>query len=683
MRTNILILLIFIFSCEGVRGQNGLPDVFTGEKNNDLISSFFKRDAEKAFNLLQVPDNKDEWCRQRDELRKKVLQHARVSHDAGLPLDWHETKSIGLDGYSVKNIYFQTKPQVFATANLYIPDGDGPFPGVVVTMGHSRNGKLYTEYQALGQTLALNGYVAIAIDPWGAGERSSTHGEFEYHGANLGASLLNVGETLMGIQIGDNMRAVDLLSSLPFVDKENIGATGASGGGNQAMWLAAMDERVKAVVPVVSVGTFQSYILNSNCICEALPGGLTFTEESAILGLIAPRALKICNGLGDSNAAFHPQEMLRSFSGAQKVYSFYDASDKLSYQIFDTPHGYFPVMREAMLGWFDLHLKNKGTGAPKTEKAFQPLPETELMVFPVGQRPSEIVTTADYCFLKGSRLRENMLADTHIDLQGKKDALKQIVGFADDYDLKHLHKYSKSNGWDRYVFETSTGELIPVLLHLPDGGATEYVLIAHSKGKGEIAEDRIKELMGKNIGICIMDLWGIGESASPAAKRIDGSLPDYHTLSRSALWLGKTIQGIWMNQLELVTDWLKNELHAKEITIDADREVAVASVLSSFLGNNADSLILRDMPLSYLFDPSGDINYFSMAIHIPGFLCWGDISFAVAKCNKNSTFISPVTMSGRELGRTEVDEFKKELHHFDSFSENWTEVHFVNLLQTP
>ncbi len=677
MKRNLFVLLFFVILCKGVRGQNDLPDIFTGDMNNDLISFSLKREAAKAYNLLQVPQSKDKWITEKEELRENILQHARVSYDPDLLLEYRETAAYKKEGFSVRNIFFQTRPHVFATANLYIPDGNGPFPAVVVAMGHSRTGKLSPGYQMLGQTLARNGYVALAIDPWGAGERTTVHGEFEYHGANLGASLLNVGETLMGLQITDNMRAVDLLSSLPFVDSKNIGATGASGGGNQVMWLAAMDKRIKAVVPVVSVGTFQSYILNSNCICETLTGGLTFIEESAVLGLIAPRALKICNGLRDANAAFHPQEMLRSFNGAKTIYRLYSADNKLSYQIFDTPHGYFPEMREAMLGWFDLHLKNEGTGAPKEEKQLVPLPESELMVFPKGQRPPEVVSTGDYCFNQGSLLRSRMLSDNDMYIQEKKDELKQILRILNSYDLKDIHQLPDSKGWERYVLETTTGDLIPLLLYLPNKSSSEYVLIANSKGKGWIDTDLIDRLITRGTGICIVDLWGIGESASSEAKRIDGSLPEFHTLFRSALWLNQTMQGIWIGQLDIVLNWLISSHQIKEITIDADRELAVASILSSVLGNKPDKLILREMPLSYLFDKSGDINHFSMAIHIPDFLLWGDMSLAVAMSGKDITFIDPVTISGKELSRKEIEEFRNEVNHFSSCSEKRSVVHFV------
>lgn len=678
MKRNLFIIIFFIILTEGVRGQNSLPDIFTGDRDNDLISFSLKREAAIAYNLLQMPQSKDEWITRREELKDIILQQAKVSYQPNLPLDLRETGDYKIDGGSIKNIYFQTRPNVYATANLYIPAGKGPFPAVVVTMGHSRVGKLYPEYQALGQTLVMNGYVVVAIDPWGAGERTTIHGDFEYHGANLGASLLNVGETLMGVQITDNMRAVDLLTSLPFVDSKNIGATGASGGGNQVMWFAALDERIKAVVPAVSVGTFQSYILNSNCICEALPGGLTFTEESAVLGLIAPRALKICSGLLDSNMAFNPKEMLRSFHGAETIYSFYGADNNLSYQIFDTPHGYFPEMREAMLGWFDLHLKNEGTGAPKKEKQFTLLPESELMVFPKGQRPLEVVTTGEYCFNKGTLLKLKMLSDDNINIQRKKEDLKQILKISSNYGLKDIHQLSDSNDWERCILETITGDLIPLLLYLPNKSSREYVLIANSKGKDSIDGELINELITKGRGICIVDLWGIGESSSPEAKRIDGLQPEFHTLFRSALWLGQPMQGVWVEQLNIVLNWLINLHQVKNITVDADRELAVTSILSSVLGNKVDKLILREMPSSYLFDKFADANNFSMAIHVPDFLLWGDMSLAVAMSGKDIIFINPLTISGRELSEKEIEEFKNDLSNFNSLLEKRSEVLFKN-----
>ncbi|MEJ7676202.1 MAG: prolyl oligopeptidase family serine peptidase [Chitinophagaceae bacterium] len=266
--------------------------------------------------------------------------------------------------------------------------------------GHWPAGRLYESFQAIGQTLALNGYVCLNIDAYGAGERTTIHGKDEYHGANLGASLMNIGESLVGFQISDNMRGVDLLSSLPYVDAGNIGATGASGGGNQTMWLAAVDERIKAAMPVVSVGTFESYIMRSNCICELLPDGFTFTEEAGVLALVAPRAIKMCNIIND-NPTFLSSEMLRSFNNAQPVFKLYNVENNISNLVLNKTHGYWPENREAMLGWFDLHLKGVGSGEPKKEIPFETLPNEKLMVYPKGNRDPKVETIAGYTKKEG------------------------------------------------------------------------------------------------------------------------------------------------------------------------------------------------------------------------------------------------------------------------------------------
>ena len=157
-----------------------------------------------------------EWEDYRTKLRNEVIKKAGVRIDHKLPLNIKETGSVRMETYEIKNITFQTRPGVYATANLFIPDGPGPFPAVINMLGHWTKGKIdSTGPQAVGHTLATNGYVCLTIDPWGAGERGTKHGIYEYHGANLGASLMNIGEPLIGVQISDNMRGIDLLFSLP------------------------------------------------------------------------------------------------------------------------------------------------------------------------------------------------------------------------------------------------------------------------------------------------------------------------------------------------------------------------------------------------------------------------------------------------------------------------------------
>src|SRR3954454_11718430 len=356
-----------------------LPNVFS-ENHGDLIENNLRHESILRFPLFQLPGTKSEWSTDRVQLKNEIIKKTGALTHQDLPLNLKETGSLKMKDYTIKNIAFQTRPGIYATANLFIPDGAGKFPAVIVMMGHSTEGRLYDKYQAVGITLALNGYVSLCIDPWGSGERTTTHGVFEDHGDenNLGAQLMNVGETLMGMLLTDNIRGVDLLCSLPYVDADKIGATGSSGGGNQTMWLTAMDERIKAAVPVVSAGTFESYIMGTPCICEVLPDGLTFTEESAVLALVAARAIKMCNHFKDDLQAFNPREMLRSYNNAKPVFDMLGAGNNIAYQTFDLTHGYWPQDRATMLGWFNLHLKGTGYGVPVNETPFNTLPIEQL-----------------------------------------------------------------------------------------------------------------------------------------------------------------------------------------------------------------------------------------------------------------------------------------------------------------
>ena len=636
-----------------------LPDVLTNN-HADLLESRLRNEAIIKFGTHQLPDNPEDWVKYRTNLRKTIIQKTGLIVNHSLPLDIKVTGTIQMKGYQIRNIAFQTRPGVYATANLYIPDGKGPFPAVITMPGHWRKAKFDPDGpQQLGHSLALDGYVCLSMDPWGSGERTTVHGAFDYHGTSLGASLLNVGESLAGFQISDNIRGVDLLSSLSYVDPKNIGATGASGGGNQTMWLTAMDERIKAAVPVVSVGTFESYVMRSNCICELLPDGLTFTEEAGIIALAAPRAIMMCNHKQDSAPAFLPFEMQRTVKNALPVFKMLGVEKNITYQIFDKTHGYWPENREAMLGWFDLHLKGIGTGMPKKESAFELLPEDKLLVYPIGKRDPGVQTTADFCEKRGKELRTAFLNTSSLNVPEKQRELRNVLRINERSELKKAHRLNKLGGWDRFALESSDSKLIPVLHLAPVDPKLGYTILVNTAGKNGISAELIKELKKKGHGILIAELSGTGEATSSKELANNNSMV-LHTLSRSELWLGKTILGEWVKELNLVSDFLKSNYKAQKLSIDGNKEAGLAALFLAATGGNVDDIVLRDAPLSYQFDKSGSLDFFSMAIHLPGFLNWGDVSLAAGLSGKRITIVNPVTMSGQKISGNSLNAYKTE-----------------------
>jgi len=97
-------------------------------------------------------------------------------------------KTIGIiekDDYLIEKLIFESRPRFYVTANLYVPkDRDFPVPAVVCPLGHWEKGKAEPEVQARLIGLAKKGYVALAYDPIGQGER------LQYYTAELGKSIV-------------------------------------------------------------------------------------------------------------------------------------------------------------------------------------------------------------------------------------------------------------------------------------------------------------------------------------------------------------------------------------------------------------------------------------------------------------------------------------------------------------
>ena len=594
------------------------PKVWT-KPFKDYWSNRLKLEATRYSRIHHLPDSLEAWEQYREKLISQISQKACIEVDLQLDLNLKITGETICSSYKVKNLYYQSQPGFYVTGNLYIPDSTEKLPGVLVMHGHHHNGRLAENVQAIGHSLAQNGYVALLVDAFGSGERCLKHGEFEYHGGGLGSSLFNLGETLLGMQVIDNMRGISVLKSLPFVDPEKIGATGASGGGNQTMWLAALDQRVKAAVPVVSVGTFESYVGSANCVCELLPDGLTICEEDAIIGLIAPRAIKICNCLKDLTPSFKPSEMLRTYKKAQQVFSLYNTREKLAYQIFNEAHGYWPDIRESMLGWFDLHLKNTGNGAPKSEQKIELIPDEKLMVFPRGERPSEIKNISSFCKFKGQILKTEREKIT-VDL---KEKLRQVLRINNHLRIKYSYEHGKLGSWYRYSIETECGRMLPVLLKPPTPPSCSYIICTASHGKDQLYDSKIfRELEHGNAGLVILDLSFSGETSS---QRYSEPNYAYQSFSRHLLWLGHTLMGEWVKDYLCIKEWLIKEFTTDTISFFGYRDTGLAALAAGALSKDKHAVLTDEAPESLLFKNNQIPSFYSLAICLPGILKVADI----------------------------------------------------------
>ena len=367
----------------------------------------------------------------------------------------------------------------------------------------------------------------------------------------------------------------------------------------------------------------------------------------------------MCNHKKDGNPAFFPSEMIRSYSNAKPIFRLYGAEDNITYQLFDLPHGYKAEDREAVLGWFDLHLKAIGDGSPKKEIPFELLPEEQLMVFPKGQRDANVSGTVEYCKRRGKELRTVFLNTGSPDIALKRKELGKLLGVTETSLLKRVYEYQPMNGWNRFALATSDNKLIPVLLRSPRDKGKEFVIVCNPEGKDSIPPGLIDEIIKSGKGIAIVDLSGTGEASSTSVGN-DYRTGGLRTIARSELWFGRTMIGEWVKELKILTQFLNSKYKAVKVSIDGSKEAGLAGLFLSALEGNVDHLTLREAPVSYLFDTREGIDFFSAAIQVPGILVWGDVSLAAALSGKNIVFIEPVSISGEKITGDRLNEYQRE-----------------------
>ena len=203
--------------------------------------------------------------------REKFIERlGGIPYDSTLPLQAEITGSVEEPGLRIENIVFQSRPNVYVTANLYLPEKrKNPCGAVLLQMGHSNAGRFYTVYQKVARSIASAGLIVFAMDPMGQGERLSyfengsdqptvegTTTEHQYNGDRC----VLMGDSIARYFISDAMRAVDYLQTRPEVDPERIGATGCSGGGTATAHMMVCDPRIAAAAPVAFLTNRQEFL---------------------------------------------------------------------------------------------------------------------------------------------------------------------------------------------------------------------------------------------------------------------------------------------------------------------------------------------------------------------------------------------------------------------------------------
>ncbi|GDY21200.1 hypothetical protein LBMAG56_25460 [Verrucomicrobiota bacterium] len=639
---------------------------------SEAFLQFVKARAAELRSADAAPATLGDWNRQRAELRANLLKAWGGFPAEPCALNPKKLGELQREGYRVEKLIFQTRPNVWMTANAYVPDRPGKLPTVLCVHGHWRGAKQDPVVQSRCIGLAKLGFFVLVVDAFGAGERGVGKALGEYHGEMTAATLFPVGLPLSGLQVYENMRAVDYLLTRPEVDGARLGITGASGGGNQSMYAGAFDERFKAVVPVCSVGNYQAYLGAACCMCEVVPGALRFTEEWGLLSLVAPRALMVVSATKDA-FQFSVGEAKKSLALTEKVFQSHGYPDNVRHAIFESPHAYNQPMREAMYGWMTKHLKGEGDGSPVPEPAFKTEDPETLRCYPGDTRPDDWMTIPKFAATTGrallaGRATANSAATWEEQSRTARSILEtQVLGL-------NLSDRELPESSDSSVFRSQgAGGNQP--------GQGLAILLDFQGEEIAAASPLAKALLDARFQVLAVRLRSTGAESNP--RDAIGRAPDHNTAEWS-LWLGRPLLAQWTQQIRSgLTRQLKaSPATAQPVTIVGNGPAGVVALGAAAL----DARITRVVTVGTLASYLTDVPYEGQRLGImaPGIVRdVGDIQHLAALIAPRRLIVAgPVSGGGKLLTEREAQKefaFTQATYHLFGRNTEFTVTTSTNL----
>ncbi len=424
------------------------------------------------------------------ERRKQFVRETFLTVIGGLPdyngpLNPRITGRIESGNYTIEKVIFESLPGFFVTANVYRPNQPGRYPGVLLQAGHTQEGK--PEGQRLAANLALKGFVVLAFDPVGQGEREQTYdqrvdrplaGWSVPEHIQAGTQSILIGESVARYFIWDAKRALDYLISRPDVDAAHLGATGCSGGGALTTFIGALDPRLKAVAPACFINSYRLLFAGQDPDSEmSLPNLLSRGLDMAdYVELSAPTPWLILATEGDY---FTPAGARLVYEEARRWFGLYGAEDKLRFFIGGGPHGTPLETREEIYKWMIHWLKDgKGDFHEQPVKLYN---NHELLITKSGNVQDE----------PGSRKLYQLILD---EFRAKKrqatipELLAELrrLNVPSDRTSPEVSIWDDSNGPDgprqHVKFESEPGVEIGGKLYIPHaGGRKPAVLLVADK----------------------------------------------------------------------------------------------------------------------------------------------------------------------------------------------------------
>ncbi len=623
-------------------------------RNNLAYNSYLMRDvhqqyADRQVDLAKAVTSKSEMLHYRDEVRKRY-RAILGDFPEKQALNAKILKSTQEKGFRIEKILFESLPKRYVTANLYLPDGNGPFPASLELCGHGINGKLGSAEAIL---MSLNGIAVLVVDPIGQGERVQfldENGKPSTRGATTEHTLLNVGCNLVGSSLAayeywDNHRALDYLETRSDIDKNRLAAYGSSGGGTQTAYLIGMEDRLK-VACICSYFSQRERLLELSGPsdgCQHIPGeGSAHIEIADWVTMFAPKPVLIMSGLYDFVDYWGATQ---GYHELQKQYEALGAKEAVKLFTAESGHGMPKAKREELVTWFLTWLCKDPT--PVHENHLIRVSDTDMQCTATGQ-----VNTAfkDAVSIPKSNLDQAIqLANERSKfMQQNSSVIKQkvlaLLGINRPTEkiLAEQTGFTAGRTYSLYKYQIIRKGEMPVAcaVVIPEKvtPSSKAVLYLNESGKDQILNDEATLLNYVNQGdiLVVAELRGYGETADPSSLNDAKYWNREYRNAMISLHIGRSIVGQRVTDILSLVDFLAadSRMAGHTIKLTANGSYGPVAVHAAFLDNRiAQTEISRSLKsyMEYLQNPMQLDAYSNV---IPGVLKYYDLKDLAAKAGK-------------------------------------------------
>ena len=323
-----------------------------------------------------------DFNRWRAQAREKLLECMQPAPPQA-DFDMQVIDSEQRDGYTARKIVFNVSAWSRVPAYLLVPDGEGPFPAVLLMHDHGAHFTIGKEKmvrpfhvsqvtmedaddwavrcydgQYVGDFFARNGYVVLAVDALLWGERGRK--EYASYDAQqaLSANLAQMGVSWGSLIAWDDIRSAEFLASLPFVDKGKIGTMGFSMGAHRAWMTMAATDEVKSGAAVCWMNTTDSLMTLTNnqnkggsAYAMLIPDIRRYMDYPHVASIACPKPMMFTNGLKDK---LFPVEGVKSaYDTMRQVWESQGAGAHFRARLYDLPHFCSKEIQQSVLDFFN------------------------------------------------------------------------------------------------------------------------------------------------------------------------------------------------------------------------------------------------------------------------------------------------------------------------------------------